>query len=144
MNRHPFADRMSAVLTFVMLAGGTAAVGAALFELDRPAASAAQVAKAVQLPAVEVTGRRVAAPADDVPAVIAAAVATLPAITVTGRRDARIAAVAPVRLPAVTVTGRRADPLMTTVSSQAMRVRTNATTRCVEAAPTLSRSGRHV
>jgi hypothetical protein len=132
------------VLTFVMLAGATAAVGAALFGLDRPAASAAQVAKAVQLPAVEVTGRRVAAPADDLGAIVATAVATLPAITVTGRRDARMASVAPVRLPAVTVTGRRAVALTTAASSHALRVRTNATTRCVDAAPAGSRSGRDV
>jgi hypothetical protein len=141
MTRHPSTDRMSALLTFVLLAGGTAAVGAAWLGLDRPAAPAAQVANAVQLPAVEVTGRRASAPADGV---VASGAATLPAITVTGRRHARIASVAAVRLPAVMVIGRRADALMTTVSTQAVRLRTNATTRCVDAAPAVSRSGRDV
>jgi hypothetical protein len=140
MNRHPSADRMSAMLTFVLLAGGTAAVGAEWLGLDRPAAPAAPVARVVQLPAVEVMGRRAAAPVDGV----AALVATLPAVTVTGRREAHLSSVAPLRLRGVSVHGRRADALMTAASSQAVRSHAHTLARCVEAAPAMSRTGRDV
>ncbi|MEP7056353.1 MAG: hypothetical protein ABI809_01090 [Caldimonas sp.] len=51
----------SAALTFMLLAGGTAAIGSAMFGLDRPAPRHAVEASAVALPTVEVTGRRPAA-----------------------------------------------------------------------------------
>jgi hypothetical protein len=48
-------DRIfSALLTFCLLAGGTAAIGSALFE-DAPAT---QTATAITLPTVEITGTR--------------------------------------------------------------------------------------
>lgn len=51
-------DRIfSALLTFCLLAGGTAAIGSALVE-DKPAAQPASV---ITLPAVEITGTRDAA-----------------------------------------------------------------------------------
>ena len=69
------ADNLfSAVLTFSLLAAGTAAVGAEMMG-TRHGAKAAAVAS---LPAVTVTGKRIAA-ADAV---------TLPTVVVTGRRGA--------------------------------------------------------
>jgi hypothetical protein len=79
----------SAVLTFGLLAAGTAAVGSELLA-PRHAARATAVAK---LPAVTVVGKR-----------IALAAATLPPVTVIGKR---IAAADAVTLPVVVVTGRR-------------------------------------
>lgn len=48
----------SAVLTFMLLVGGTIAMGSALFGLDRPASRAQAQTTVVELPRVEVTGRR--------------------------------------------------------------------------------------
>ena len=48
---------LSAALTFTLLAGGTYAVGSELFAGSRQAASLKQAA-AVELPLVEITGRR--------------------------------------------------------------------------------------
>jgi hypothetical protein len=51
-----------AALTFCLLAAGTLAVGSALFEGDRPAASAAHhqaATQVMQLPLVEVSGKRI-------------------------------------------------------------------------------------
>lgn len=63
----------SAVLTFSLLAGGTAAVGTEMMKPHRAAAAPTAVAT---LPAVTVVGKRIAA-ADAV---------TLPTVVVTGRR----------------------------------------------------------
>jgi hypothetical protein len=50
-----FERIFSAALAFCALAGGTLAIGAALFELDRPALHGAQAARQVLwLPSVEV------------------------------------------------------------------------------------------
>ena len=50
-------DRLfTAALTFILLAGGTCAIGSALFGLDR--AGSAQQIVTVQLPRVEITARR--------------------------------------------------------------------------------------
>ena len=51
----------SAVLTFLLLAGGTFAVGSELLGGNRAAPSKTLQAKAVELPKVEVIGHRVAA-----------------------------------------------------------------------------------
>lgn len=52
-------DRLfTAVLTFMLLGGGTVAVGSALFGFDRPAHAARLEAAVVELPRVEITGRR--------------------------------------------------------------------------------------
>ncbi len=55
-------DRIfGALLTFCVLAGGTAAVASAMFEHDRQAAAARTAATApqvIQLPTVEITARR--------------------------------------------------------------------------------------
>jgi hypothetical protein len=47
----------SAALTFTLLAGGTCAVGSELFASSRQAPSLTQAA-AIELPRVEITGRR--------------------------------------------------------------------------------------
>jgi hypothetical protein len=70
----------TAVLTFSLLAGGTAAVGAELLASHRPAARAAAVAT---LPAVTVVGKRIVAEAR-------ADAVTLPMVMVTGRRQALV------------------------------------------------------
>jgi hypothetical protein len=80
---------LSAVLTFSLLAAGTAAVGS---EMLAPR-HAARVTAVATLPAETVIGKR-----------IALADATLPQVTVIGKR---IAAVDAVTLPVVVVTGRR-------------------------------------
>ena len=80
---------LSAVLTFGLLAGGTATIGSEMLA-TRHAPKATAVAK---LPAVTVVGKR-----------IALATATLPQVTVIGKR---IAAADAVTLPVVVVTGRR-------------------------------------
>jgi hypothetical protein len=55
-------DRIfAAALTFCVLAGGTVAIASAMFETRQPAAGVA-AAKVVQLPAVEVVGRRAERP----------------------------------------------------------------------------------
>jgi len=51
----------SALLTFLLLAGGTVAVGSELLGGTRTAPSKTLQAKAVELPKVEVIGRRTAA-----------------------------------------------------------------------------------
>ena len=51
----------SAVLTFLLLAGGTFAVGSELLGGTRTAPSKAVQATAVELPKVEITGHRAAA-----------------------------------------------------------------------------------
>jgi hypothetical protein len=79
---------LSAVLTFSLLAAGTAAIGSEMLA-TRHAPRATAVAT---LPAVTVVGKR-----------IALADATLPAVTVIGKR---IAGADAVTLPVVVVTGR--------------------------------------
>ena len=82
-------DRLfTAALTFILLAGGTCAIGAALFGLDRPAAPRHDIA-VVQLPRVEITARREVAPA--APAAADAAVVALPRVEIVGRRPAGFA-----------------------------------------------------
>jgi hypothetical protein len=71
----------SAVLTFSLLAAGTAAVGSEMLGGHRPAA---KVAAAATLPPVTVIGKRVVA-AD---AALDAATVTLPMVMVTGCRHA--------------------------------------------------------
>jgi hypothetical protein len=80
---------LSAVLTFSLLAAGTAAIGS---EMLAPR-HAAKVTAVATLPAVTVVGKR-----------IALAEATLPPVTVIGKR---IAAADAVTLPVVVVTGCR-------------------------------------
>ena len=70
---------LSAVLTFGLLASGTAAIGSEMFNTHRAApthAAAQQAMQVVMLPAITVTGHRTA-PTE---------VVMLPAITVTGHR----------------------------------------------------------
>jgi hypothetical protein len=47
-----------AALTFCLLAAGTAAVGSALFKGARPAVQQARMTQVVQLPLVEISGKR--------------------------------------------------------------------------------------
>jgi len=82
---------LSAVLTFSLLAGGTAAIGSEMFETRQPTA-----APVVVMPMVTVTAQR-AAPVE---------VVTLPEVTVTGQRAAAEPAEV-VTMPMVVVTGRR-------------------------------------
>ena len=65
------------LLAFMLLAGGTFAIGSELFRTQHPAGHAAEVAS-VQLPRVEVIGHR--APAE-------VATASLPRVEVTGHRS---------------------------------------------------------
>jgi hypothetical protein len=118
-------DRLfTAALTFMLLAGGTLAIGAALFGLDRPSAPTPQVA-VIELPRVEVSGHRGAAAlagADErSPAV------TLPAVEVIGRRPAAVLA-----LPTVEVTGRR--PAVLAAASHPARGARGATVGRISAA----------
>ena len=72
---------LSAVLTFGLLASGTAAIGSEMFNTHRAApthAAAQQAMQVVMLPAITVIGHR-SAPTE---------VVMLPAITVTGHRAA--------------------------------------------------------
>lgn len=80
---------LTAVLTFSLLAGGSAAIGSEMFETRQPARAAAPV---VVMPQVNVIGQR------------ASDVVTLPMVTITARR-AEPAEV--VTLPRVVVTGKR-------------------------------------
>ena len=83
----------TAVLTFSLLAGGTAAIGTEMLE-SRHQADAART-PVVVMPQVTVTAQRVAAPV----------IVTLPQVTITAQRAAEPAAV--VTLPMVVVTGKR-------------------------------------
>jgi hypothetical protein len=83
---------LNAVLTFSLLAGGTAAIGSEMFNTRQGDKAAA--APTVTLPEVSIVAHR------------ATAVVTLPEVTITGRRAAP-AAVAVVTLPEVTITGCR-------------------------------------
>lgn len=82
---------LTAVLTFSLLAGGTAAIGSEMFHTPK-------VAKApvVVMPMVTVTSQRAATPE----------VVTLPAVTITAKRATAEPADV-VTLPTVVVTGRR-------------------------------------
>ncbi|MEO5882792.1 MAG: hypothetical protein ABIQ06_10295 [Caldimonas sp.] len=71
---------LTAVLTFSLLAGGTAAIGSEMFGSRKPAKAAAPV---VVMPQVAVTASR-AVPGD---------IVTMPAVVVTGRREAVTVAV---------------------------------------------------
>ena len=72
MNRRLTDDRFAAALTFAVIIASTLATGAALFGFDARPAPRANVG-VVQMPAVEVTGRReTAATASASPAQIAA------------------------------------------------------------------------
>ena len=83
---------LSAVLTFGLLASGTAAIGSEMFNTHR-AAPMQQATQVVMLPAVTVIGHREQA----------TQVVMLPTVTITGHREATQV----VMLPAVTVTGHR-------------------------------------
>jgi hypothetical protein len=83
---------LTAVLTFSLLAGGTAAIGSEMFETRQPAMTPTPI---VVMPQVTITAQR-AAPAE---------VVTLPMVMVTAQRAANAAEV--VTLPMVLVTGRR-------------------------------------
>jgi hypothetical protein len=82
---------LSAVLTFSLLAGGTAAIGSEMFETRQPA-----TAPVVVMPMVTITAQR-AAPVE---------VVTLPQVTITAQKAAAEPAEV-VTLPMVVVTGRR-------------------------------------
>ena len=82
---------LSAVLTFSLLAGGTAAIGSEMFETRQPAQ-----APVVVMPMVTITAQR-AAPVE---------VVTLPEVTITAQRVAAEPAEV-VTMPMVVVTGRR-------------------------------------
>ena len=98
---------LSAVLTFGLLASGTAAIGSEMFNTHR-AAPVQESTKVVMLPAVTVIGHREQA----------TQVVMLPAVTITGRREATQV----VMLPAVTVTGHR-DPVAVAFAPRAGTVR---------------------
>jgi len=73
---HTMTDNiLSAVLTFGLLASGTAAIGSEMFNTHR-AAPTQETTKVVMLPAVTVTGHRESTQ-----------VVMLPTVTVTGHRD---------------------------------------------------------
>src|SRR5947209_2951574 len=96
MNRRLTDDRFAAVLTFAVMVASTLATGAALFGFDARSDTRTH-ARVVQLPVVEITGRReTAANASGPTAHIAAAsaAARLPRVTVTGRRPAPVVAAA--------------------------------------------------
>ena len=82
---------LSAVLTFSLLAGGTAAFGSEMFETRQPAK-----APVVVMPMVTITAQR-AAPVEGV---------TLPEVTLTAQR-ASFEPAEVVTMPMVVVTGRR-------------------------------------
>ena len=83
---------LSAVLTFSLLAGGTAAIGSEMFETRQPAKAPTPI---VVMPQVMITAQR-AAPVE---------IVTLPQVTITAQRSAGPAEV--VTMPMVVVTGRR-------------------------------------
>ena len=93
---------LTAVLTFSLLAGGTAAIGSEMF-----ATRQAAQAPIVVMPQVTVTAQR-AAPAE---------VVTLPQVTITARRAAAEPAEV-VTLPTVVVTGRR-EPVTVAAETRA-------------------------
>ena len=82
---------LSAVLTFSLLAGGTAAIGSEMFETRQPAK-----APVVVMPMVTITAQR-AAPVE---------VVTFPEVTITAQR-ATVESAEVVTMPMVVVTGRR-------------------------------------
>ena len=82
---------LSAVLTFSLLAGGTAAIGSEMFETRQPAK-----APVVVMPMVTITAQR-AAPVE---------VVTFPEVTITAQR-ASVEPAEVVTMPMVVVTGRR-------------------------------------
>jgi hypothetical protein len=69
---------LSALLTFSLLAGGTAAIGSEMFN----ARTADKAAAVVVMPEVTIVAKRLAA----------VAVVMLPEVTITGRRDTLVAA----------------------------------------------------
>ena len=84
---------LAAVLTFSLLAGGTAAIGTEMLDSRHQAAQART--PVVVMPEVTITARRAAAPE----------IVTLPQVTITAQRAAPPADV--VTLPMVVVTGKR-------------------------------------
>jgi hypothetical protein len=80
---------LSAVLTFSLLAGGTAAIGSEMFDTPQPAK-----APVIVMPQVTITAQRAATPE----------VVTLPEVTITGLREAAPVAVT---LPEATITAKR-------------------------------------
>jgi hypothetical protein len=82
---------LSAVLTFSLLAGGTAAIGSEMFDTRQPAK-----APVVVMPMVTITAQR-AAPVE---------VVTFPEVTITAQR-ATVEPAEVVTMPMVVVTGRR-------------------------------------
>ena len=83
---------LTAVLTFSLMAGGTAAIGSEMFGTRQPA----KAAPVIVMPQVTVTAQR-AAPTE---------VVTLPQVTITAHRAAAEPADI-VTMPMVVVTGRR-------------------------------------
>jgi hypothetical protein len=83
---------LSAVLTFSLLAGGTAAIGSEVFESRQVALASTPV---VVMPQVTITAPR-ARPTE---------IVTMPQVTITAQRAAEPAAL--VTLPMVVVTGKR-------------------------------------
>ena len=83
---------LTAVLTFSLLAGGTAAIGSEMFESRHVAQAAAPV---VVMPQVTITAPRATSPE----------VVTMPQVTITAQRSAEPADV--VTMPMVVVTGKR-------------------------------------
>jgi len=96
---------LSAVLTFSLLAGGTAAIGSEVFNTRSSAK-----AQVVVLPQVTVTGQRAAK----------LEIVTLPMVAIMGHREASTEVVT---LPTVTVIGRRDTPTQVAVETQASEPR---------------------
>ena len=94
---------LSAVLTFSLLAAGTAAIGSEMFETRHPAKAAAPI---VVMPQVTVTAQR-ATPVE---------IVTMPEVTITAQRDAEPNEV--VTLPMVVVTGKR-EPVTVAAETRA-------------------------
>ena len=82
---------LSAVLTFSLLAGGTAAIGSEVFESRQSVRAAAPV---VVMPEVRITAQRTTA----------AEIVTMPEVVITAQRAAPTEVVT---MPTVRVTGRR-------------------------------------
>jgi len=83
---------LSAVLTFSLLAGGTAAIGSEMFETQQ----ARTAAPVVVMPEVTITAQRAAPvvmPEVTITAQRATPVVTMPVVVVTGRREAVTVAV---------------------------------------------------
>jgi hypothetical protein len=86
-------DRIfSAALTFTLLAGGTLAIGSALFGFDRLSAQAQVQSAVIELPRVEIVGRRASVEMPRVEVVAQRATVELPRVEITGRRPSIVIA----------------------------------------------------